>query len=63
MHNALKDRGFPRALQRQFPAVEIFRNSFGNVLRLGAFTVVERALSVLRRGRMGSMHVVARRSP
>ncbi len=62
MHHLLRDKGFPRFIWSQFPAVDIFKNSFGNVIRLGVFTVIERVLSLLSRGRMGSMLVIARRN-
>ncbi len=61
MHHLLREKGFPRLIWNQFPAVDIFRNTFGNVIRLGAFTIVEQALSLFSRGRMGSMLVIARR--
>lgn len=61
MHHWLKEKRFPRFIWGRFPAVEIFNNCLGNVLRLGVFTLVERFFSLFRQGRMGSMHVVARR--
>ena len=61
MHHLLKEKGFPRFVWQQFPVVGIFRNSFANVLRLGAFTLVEKCSSLFWRGRMGSMLAIARR--
>ncbi|MDH3604372.1 MAG: class I SAM-dependent methyltransferase [Candidatus Tectomicrobia bacterium] len=62
MHHVLKDNGFPEFVWNQFPAVDIFKNSFGNVVRLGIFTVLERCLGFVSGGRMGTMQAIAVRS-
>ena len=60
-HHYLKDKGFPEFMVNLFPAVSIFNNSFGNVLRLGFFTIVDKLLSFLIGGRMGTMQIIARK--
>ncbi len=61
VHHWLKENKAPRFIWAQFPAIDIFQNSFGNVFRLGLFTILEKFLSLFRNGRMGSMQVIARR--
>ncbi len=61
MHHALRGSGFPGFIWRRFPVVGVFNNSIGNVFRLGTFTMIDRFLSLFKRGRMGSMQVIARK--
>ena len=61
LHHILKENGFPAFVWKMFPVVEVFDNSFVNMIRLGILTVVDRFLSLFSGGRMGSMMIIARK--
>ena len=61
LHHFFSEKGFPSFITNRFPVIDVFNNSFSNVIRLGLLSIIDRMLSFAKKGRMGTMQIIARK--